>query len=256
VELEVEASGDNEREEVAERIKRKHASQLLIKDDGSLHNGFEMVSGPCSLEVHQTMWPSICETAIKAGARSWKHSTTGLHVHMSRKFFTPLTLGKLLVFMNSEHTRPNIVRLAGRESHDYAAMAKKKLTDIFHRKSHYNWQTDRTTYTLDRTALNGTSHNRYEALNLTPEKTIEARIFKGTLDVVHVLANIEFCHAACHHMRDCSIAQCESWTAFYVYVCQHKKLYPNLIKYMSVRPDFGPYKDSEKVTLTATAKGK
>ena len=236
VELEVEC-GDDNREDVARVIDKKHHDLLMLKDDGSLSCGFEMVTGPYSLEEHQKIWGDITETAVRAGARSWGHSSTGLHVHLSRKFFTPLVLGKMLVFLNSEQTRKQIIRLAGRESYDYAAMCKKKHSDVYGYRTEWNDRL-RTEERVRRSGRRCTgSGNRYEILNLTPEHTVEIRIFKGTLNEGHVLADIEFCHAVAYWATDCSIAESESWASFWRYVLGHRKLYSHLIKYMARKPE-------------------
>ena len=230
VELEVECP-DGDRHDVASEILSKHSDSLMLKDDGSLNEGFEMVTGPYALEEHKKIWGEIVKTAIGAGARSWGYKTTGLHIHLSRAFFTPLVLGKLLVFMNSEETRKQIVRLAQRESPDYAAMEKKKHTDI------YNYRHDYRTGARRRTSEMIGSGNRYEALNLTPDRTVEMRIFKGTLHEGHILANLEFAHAAAYWSTECSIQDSENWASFWRYVTNHRKLYANLIKYMARKPE-------------------
>ncbi len=235
VELEVEC-GEDDRESVASEIAENHSRTLILKEDGSLSNGFEMVTGPFALEVHQKEWPKMAATAIDAGARSWKHSTTGLHVHLSRAFFTPLVLGKLLVFLNSTKTRPHLVRLAGRESPDYAAMKKKELYDVF--RYRMDWDEGR------RCEVHGSRRStrcegggaRYEVLNLLNDATVEIRLFKGTLNVQHILANIEFAHAAAHWTTECSIQECEDWGVFWAYVLNHKKLYRNLVGYCAAHP--------------------
>ena len=231
VELEVELP-DGDRSEVARRLKKDYCADILIKHDASLDDGFEMVSGPFSLEEHKLLWPNLLPAASKFGARSWSYSTTGLHVHLSRAFFTPLVLGKLLVFLNSEATREHIVLLAGRKCPDFAAMEKKKLTDVMSKTRRYCYRNEVYTYEIDR-RCRGTSTSRYEALNLQNEKTVEIRIFKGTLHVEHVLADIEFCHAVAHWVTDCSIQECENWSSFWAYVLAHKKEYTELVQYMS-----------------------
>lgn len=236
VELEVECH-DDDREDVARVIDKKHHDSLMLKDDGSLSCGFEMVTGPYSLEEHQKIWGDITETAVRAGARSWNHSSTGLHVHLSRKFFTPLVLGKMLVFLNSEQTRKQIIHLAGRESYDYAAMCKKKHSDVYGYRTEWNDSTRREVRVRRSGRRCTGSGNRYEILNLTPEHTVEIRIFKGTLNEGHVLADIEFCHAVAYWATDCSIAESESWASFWRYVLGHRKLYSHLIKYMARKPE-------------------
>lgn len=210
VELEVECSRDDVRGEVAQQIYDRHNDTLLLKEDGSLQNGFELVTGKLSLEKHQAYWPQIAKDTIAAGARSWKHKSTGLHVHLSRNWFSPLTIGKLTVFINSPATRSQIVKLAGRECPSYAALNAKKLT------CHY-------------------SDCRYEAVNLSNPKTIEIRIFKGTLNATHILANIEFCHAAAYWCAQVSMSDIESWASFFSYVKKQGKQYKHLMQFFGAQ---------------------
>lgn len=210
VELEVECSHDDVVGKVAQQIHDRHNDTLLLKEDGSLQNGFELVTGKLSLEKHQAYWPQIAQDSVKAGARSWKHKSTGLHVHLSRNWFSPLTIGKLTVFINSPNTRANIVKLAGRECPSYAALKAKKLTCNY-------------------------SDCRYEAVNLSNPKTIEIRIFKGTLNTIHILANIEFCHAAAYWCAQVSMSDIESWPSFFDYVKKQGKQYKHLIQFFGAQ---------------------
>lgn len=210
VELEVECSHDDIRGEVAQKIYDRNNDVLLLKEDGSLQNGFELVTGKLSLEKHQAFWPGIAKDAVNAGARSWKHKSTGLHVHLSRNWFSPLTIGKLTVFINSPATRSQIVKLAGRECPSYAALTAKKLTCNY-------------------------SDCRYEAVNLTNPKTLEIRIFKGTLNAGHILADIEFCHAAAYWCAQVSMIDIESWASFFSYVKKQGKQYKHLIQFFGAQ---------------------
>lgn len=207
VELEIECENNDQLDAVAKDL-QVYERRILLKEDGSLDCGFEIVTGKNSLEAQQALWPLVAAVARKSGARSWKHSTTGLHVHLSRNWFTPLTLGKFLVFMNSPATRTPVIRLAGRECPGYAEIQEKKLMDY-----------------------QGKSKNRYEAVNLTNSATIEVRIFKGTLNTDHILADIEFCYAAANWAAQVSTAQCESWESFWAYVLLRKKEYRHLIAF-------------------------
>lgn len=211
VECETELDEDEDIHPVAKVIHDKHSHEILMKEDGSLDHGIELVTGRYSLEAHQAMWPELCKTAIGAGLRSWKHSSTGLHVHMSRAFFKPLDIGKVLVFINSDNAevRKNIRRLAGRGANHYCKIAKKKFTDF------------------------RLSEDRYEAVNLTNDATIEVRIFKGTLNADHVLADIEFCHAVAHWVKETSTQDIESWGSFWAYAMKHKKQYQHFLRFLA-----------------------
>lgn len=211
VELEVEVHGDYS--EKAEQWNNAGEDWLILKRDGSLNHGFEIVTAPSSLAVHKEKWSQLLAPAgMRRGMKSWNTSTCGLHVHVSREALSQLTLGKLLVFLNSTSTHGKIVQLAGRDYNHYCKYTEKKVTQA--RK-----------YPTD----------RYEALNLCNGSTVEFRIFKGTLLLQHVLANVEFCDAVCRWARDVSIRDCESWASFWAYVEKNRKVYSNLIGYMSSR---------------------
>ena len=210
VELEVEAK-DNREAGAHAVLSRSYAKNWIIcKHDGSLDNGFEVVTAPSILEEHTRRWPALLQP-LRRHTTSWKNKTTGLHVHLSRSFFTQLEIAKLVVFMNSEATRPYVVSLAGRSSPEYAALKKKELAKI---NAHHS--------------------DRYEAVNLQNNKTIEVRIFKGTLNTQHVLADIEFCDALARWVKFNTVEECENWYDFMAYV-KDQGTYPNLVAYMAER---------------------
>lgn len=215
VELEVEMAGSQRtvsRDTAARALKRAHGDKVILKHDGSLSYGFEIVSGPFSLEHHQAIWGQICRDATRAGCRSWNHQTTGLHVHLSRAWFDTETLARFVTFINSDDTRQAIVQLAGRESPRYAALIKKTLANA-----------------LD-------SQDRYEAVNLCNHSTVEVRIFKGTLKASHVLADIEFCHAAAYWAKQVDNEHAESWRNFLIYCQAHAAQYPHLLDFYHANP--------------------
>ena len=212
VELEVEVRDGLSPLRKGLKIRNIDKEFMVLKADGTLKNGFEVVTAPASLDIHKDMWPKILSVGIKRNVTSWKTETCGLHVHVSRKPITPLTLGKILVFVNSHKTRQEIVALAGRENHFhpgrnkcYAFMQEKKVTEL--------------------------PPDRYQAVNTTNANTIEFRIFKGTLDVKHVLANVEFVDAVVRWCMNTSIREVESWKSFWSYVMSYKKRYAELITY-------------------------
>jgi hypothetical protein len=210
VELEVEAKGDTIDGAEAVLARREAKNWIICKSDGSLTDGFEVVTVPSILEEHTKRWPVLLQ-ALRRHTTSWNNKTTGLHVHLSRAFFTQLEIAKFVVFMNAEATRPYVISLAGRSSPKYAALKKKELGDI------------------------DVSHSdRYEAVNLQNNKTIEVRIFKGTLNTEHVLADIEFCDALARWVKINTLEQCESWHDFMAYVTEQGN-YPNLVDYMTER---------------------
>lgn len=90
VELEVDGAGkcDDNAENVMSIGNRK-VNHIYCKHDGSLDDGFEIVTHPMTLEYHmQSMpWENVLDELRVMGYLSHKTSTCGLHVHVNRNSF-------------------------------------------------------------------------------------------------------------------------------------------------------------------------
>jgi hypothetical protein len=236
-ELEVQVRGDLE----AKAADWNSASDgfFILKEDGSIGKGFEIVTAPASLAVHTAQWDRLLGDAdLVHGLRSWDADRScGMHVHASRAPLSPLTLGKVLVFMNSPHTAVPLRRLAGRDSERWAKREPKKLT---HALAHCRrCQTPRKTSGVgycrqcqERTDARAEVGARRQVVNLCNSDTVEFRLFRGTLNLTHVLANLECVDAVLRWCMHNSIRDCESWPAFWAYVARHSATYKHLIAYM------------------------
>jgi hypothetical protein len=242
LEVQVETGGVSDK---AEAWNAAAGDFSILKYDGSVSHGFEVVTAPCSLAVHAEKWTELLnQRDMVRGLKSWnsERACCGMHVHVSRAPISPLTLGKLLVFINSDTTEAPIVALAGRNSDHWAQRSPKKLTGHLYRciqcgtlrkaRSNPCCKKCKQGYYADRVEPNT---GRYQALNLQNEDTIEFRIFRGTLLLEHVLANIQFCDAVVRWCMQCSIQECESWSSFWAYVTKHQKIYKQLISYMATK---------------------
>lgn len=90
VELEVDCGGKDDDNALALKdIANVSAENIYIKSDGSIDDGFEIVSHPMTLDYHMnTMdWESLMHEAIQMGYRSHQTSTCGLHIHVNRNAF-------------------------------------------------------------------------------------------------------------------------------------------------------------------------
>jgi len=209
VELEVEIISGSYKD-TAKQVLALAPKSYILKEDGSLAKGFEICSVPLSLEEHQIFWPTIWDN-FPNNIRSWNTETCGMHVHASKKRLSSLQIGKILVFINSQKLRKYIVKIADRICPNYAAMERKKFTDV--RK--------------------GT--RKHESVSTCAYDTIEIRIFKGTLNLQSFLKNLEFTQALIEYTAPTkvSLRQVENWELFCVFVFKEKKRFPNLVKYMS-----------------------
>ena len=151
-----------------------HTSRLCFCEiDGSLNNGFEIISQPMGLDRQTELWTSILTAPSLRDFRSHNTSTCGLHVHVNRSSITPLTLSKAIVAINSDNWNTLVKTVARRESNGYSLQKPNTFSKVGH------------THAQD----------RYEMINTTNKATIEFRIFRGTLKLESLLAAIEFANA-------------------------------------------------------------
>lgn len=125
--------------------------------DGSC--GYEIVSAPWEYEdllVYVDLLP-LQELIVD--------DRCGIHVHVSRDIFTPLMLGRLLVFMNDSQNTSYITSKVGRTANRYCQIKDKGN---------------------DPNKIELYSDDRYEAINITnlseDKYTIEFRMFASTTD--------------------------------------------------------------------------
>lgn len=184
-------------------------AKYILKSDGSLQNGIELVTGPYTLEYHQARfnWERLTDK-IGDSASSYHTSTAGIHIHINRAAMSGLTLGKLLVFINDKANLAAIEGIAQRKANHWAQFHPKKVTD-----ARYN------------------DGDKYQSLNVR-QRTVEMRIFKGNLNPKRILKNIEFAHAAVVYCAQASMQEL-GWQNFWDWLRKpaNRKTYGNLIDF-------------------------
>jgi hypothetical protein len=217
-----------------------------MKDDGSLNDGFEIVTHPHTLSDYQTNfnWEFIPKLK-QEGFRSWNTDTCGLHVHVSRTAFgegvspwgradrDQLILRKQaheLRFMKLIYdNQRQVERIAGRAGTQFATFGDKgKL--------------------VEKVKFGNQSNGRYSAINTDNEATLEVRVFKGSLRKERVLSALEFVTASVEYTRNLKVTsknQALSWLCFTAYVSNNMETYPNLALIMSesFASDVTPYEN-------------
>lgn len=172
VELECESSDSSMTgENAADCVSSLGTSFAIAKCDGSLRSGhgFELVTIPANLDEQREHWKAFFRH-VPRGLKSWDTSgRCGMHVHASRAPLSGLTIGKILVFINSSDNQTFVEAIAGRRSQSWAAFSDKKISDG-----------------------KRCNPNRYEAVNLQNSATIEFRIFRGSLKPERFLKNLDF----------------------------------------------------------------
>jgi len=160
----------------------------MFKGDGSLSNGFEMVTAPCTLAYHRHQldklfnWNDWRNNDGNTYVKAWNTDTCGLHINLNRRSFTDAQVGKILVFINDEMNHNFITKISGRSSEGYAKRSPKKVTDGGQR-----------------------DYNKYVAVNLAHSTHIELRIFRGNVTKHGILRCLEFSFALSEYVKQCSL---------------------------------------------------
>ena len=228
VELELDEAGeDNENaQELLDIVNsnRYEEEHMYAKHDGSLTEGFELVTHPMSLNYHcrDMPWKELLRSAVRMGYRSHQTNTCGLHIHVSRKAFGETeekqeeVIGRLLYFF--EKNWDELVKFSRR--------TRSQLYDWADR---YGYQ-DHPKKIMDHAKKSCRKH--YTSINLQNKATIEFRIFRGTLKYNTLIATLQFIDLLCDLAITLTDQQMQnlSWTTFAA-SCQQ----PELIQYLKER---------------------
>jgi hypothetical protein len=193
------------------------SNRIYLKNDGSLANGFEIVTHPSTLLEHKKeAYRELFEALSKAGAKSHDTKTCGLHFHIETKHMTEnhkIRLGMFFTLCQSE-----LEILARRKESTYATFKKNDELNMTEFQKYKN-------------------DDRYAALNWQNSKTVEFRIFKGTLKYETFMASMQLCYAAyTFTIQKTSMAypldNSVIFKRFLKHITKNKELYGELIEYL------------------------
>lgn len=227
--FELEMSDESGRTPYAEAALLLHRATedfAYMKEDGSVGNGFELVTHPHTLEAYQLrmpMWDAL-DTLRGQGWRSWSSSSScGLHIHINNASF--VSVGHAMRFLRFVYTnREPLVRFAGRESH----YAKFEYDSFVQRQVHtgyddvgapiYESQT-----VADVVKKKQRNQDRYLAVNVQNDNTYELRFFRGSMKPTTVLACLEFVFALHEYTEtmtshDVLVNRALGWRSFLAFV--------------------------------------
>lgn len=225
VELEVECPSGEDKYEYADVIASAIGTRAYLKRDGSLENGFEIVTHPMDLPTHREFWRTLFTSGASRGLRSHDTSTCGLHVHVNRDSISKLTLGKFVYFVNHPTNKEFLETFARRDCSKWAYFAEKKLTDGIR-----------------------SSEDHYSAVCLRSQYTIELRIFRGTLIYRTLVSAIEFLDATLNWCESASMQELR-FTGLAEYIRKYRKVYPNCMDYLVYKGLARPYAKPKPAVL-------
>jgi hypothetical protein len=197
-----------------------------LKHDGSISNGFEIVTHPHTHQEYRensaTLWHTIERLRKDYEARSWDTETCGLHIHLSRDGFSSgAHLHRFIAFVY--HNAPHMMKFAGRKSR-FA-----RFNDVYTFDEY-----DRPVFSIKHKVGNPDRHSteRYSAVNTQNKHTIELRFFRGTMNTSSVLSALDLAQAMVEYTRELRLDDVKlgalSWEWFADYVVSNNGLYPDL----------------------------
>ena len=162
------------------------------KHDGSLSEGAEMVSQPCTIKKWLSLKDDMEQAfgkLVKAGFRSHDTSTCGYHIHISRD-----SLGKTRqeqddvidrIILITEVFKDELKKFSRRRNYHYCKFASESYSD------YKEYEMD----TLEKCKrFKDNCTDRYLVINNNNSNTVEFRVFRGTLNINTFIATLQFVH--------------------------------------------------------------
>jgi len=178
---------------------------FYMKYDTSIENGhgLELITHPMSLKFMLDNKPF--DFLKEMPVRSFRNTTTGIHVHVSREALSELTIAKILYFFAHPHNEEFIQKLSQRTPTSYC----RKNADRFYEGKNVNKdeQAGRTT--------------RYLQINLQNRQTIEFRHFKGNVNPKAIYRAVQFVDAITRFCANTKTGDL-TWEHFMEYICDYR----------------------------------
>lgn len=191
----------------ANRSLKGHA---ILKHDGSISNGFEIVTCPATLSIHLDEFKPFFKD-LKSKSSLAKHHTTGMHIHISKKYLSSLAIGKMTLFLNKLDNKKFIEKIGGRDLNNYCKQDNYR-TISYHLKN---------------------SGDRYNTLNLRNVHTLELRFFSTPETYEEFAYKMEFAEALAKYCNPCTVAlnayEQTDYKHFIAWALKQKHSYPNLV---------------------------
>lgn len=190
----------------------------ICSRDGSIEDGFEIVSQPFSLAFIRENEERIKEALkylIDHGYRGDQVSTCGLHLHINREAFGETSeeqnknIDKLILFF--ETYKQELFRFSRRSASKLQRWAKF-LSDYKHVNVDADTDSAKRLKSLEYIGKTKSSvEERYCAVNLMNDNTVEIRIFKSSLNYKTLFATIELIHTLVRRIVNSESLEDFSW---------------------------------------------
>lgn len=215
--------------------------RLYCKHDGSLSNGYEIVTHPGTLAWHMNSfpWAAVCKVSLDHGFKSHDAQTCGLHIHIGNAQFGSTwekrrdVMAKLAALVDVLWPEVEQFSRRGRGGCERWASRNNVVRSI--RPGMDDARACRAMYdAADRSG-------RYVAVNTQNDSTVELRFNRGSLKPVTILASLQLASnlakfAMTHTVNECLDAKWDDVV--------HSYEYEELTTYVNDRfADFTPCED-------------
>lgn len=201
IELEVEFDRDVQKSTVARTALAAGGGLFYAESDGSLMNGFELISRPMtlrylSLKKTQERIKNMLDYLQREGATTEKN-TAGMHIHISRPKGLPIKeeYHKNLFWIVETLNLP-ILKIAEREPTSYCQSILQKISRRSELRELKQAYVDKN--------IDWWGYGRHTNINISGHngKTHELRIFNTTLSYDHMMAAVELFNAMSEAAKD------------------------------------------------------
>ena len=184
IELEVDEGGERDIivRHIMNIINPENKFFIYCSHDGSLDEGFEIITQPATLKYHISIkdkYETMFQYLLGKGYLSHDTTTCGIHVHFNRDFYKDneeLYITRLLYLVDKFWD--DIVKFSRRNQRKLNRYSKKVDIPI---KDYINESNKKKNHDF-----------HYYAVNLSNENTIEFRMFKGSLNINTFIATLQF----------------------------------------------------------------
>jgi hypothetical protein len=234
--MEIELECRNGRYDPAEYAGRLEEYELAyLKSDGSLNDGFEIVTHPMTHDFFKNeateFWNTLEVLRDRYRVLTWGARTTGIHIHISRTGFKGGP--HMHRFLNLVYSNQGLYStIAGRESDRWAKFddVNTAVLDGIDADGYRSWRTVRK---FNNKILDGRNSDRYSAVNTQNRDTLELRIFKSSTKPERIKGYMDLAHASVEYTRNLTLQQVKdgalSDTAFIAYIRENGSLYEHLV---------------------------
>lgn len=192
-ELEVDFGGESSSNvaEIMPIINKAGQNEIFAycSHDGSLNDGFEIITQPATLRYHQSIkgiYNDVAQKLKAMGYSSHDTSTCGFHVHVNRTYFgnkEEIAIERVILIVEKFWNEMCI--FARRPERRMERYSKKRPTSISIEEY------------MERANKSGEHEWHYYAVNVANSDTIEFRMFKGTLNVNTIMATLNLVENIC-----------------------------------------------------------